>query len=212
MTNNNWTGLHKLYEKQDWIKLPSIFAEQSITYSPESGKILELGAGYGQDSIYFANKGYEVVSTDIETGALSKNLSSIPSPIKDRINIETVDLRQPLPFQDNSFDVVYAHLSLHYFDQSTTERIFDEIKRVLKPNGILAFFANSTGDPEYDTGKKLEEGYYEIEGISKRYLNVETAKLFAHDFNPLLLDNNGETYKDSAIGIHNLIRFIGTKI
>lgn len=65
MTNNNWTNLHSIYEKQDWIKLPSIFAEQAITYFPESGKILELGLGHGQDSIYFAKEGYEVVSTDI---------------------------------------------------------------------------------------------------------------------------------------------------
>jgi len=212
MTNNNWTNLHSIYKKQDWIKLPSIFAEQAITYFPESGKILELGSGYGQDSIYFAKHDYEVTGTDIETDALRENLLANPSSVKDKIKTVQLDLRQPMAFEDNSFDVVYAHLSLHYFDQSTTERIFDDIKRILKSDGILAYFTNSTSDPEYDTGKKLEEGYYEIEGEPKRYLNVETAGRFAHEFSPLLLDNNGETYKDSVKGIHNLIRFIGRKI
>lgn len=143
---------------------------------------------------------------------MNKSLLATLSSTKDKIKTETVDIRQPLPFQENSFDVVYAHLSLHYFDQSTTERIFDDIKRIPKPNGVLAYFTNSTSDPEYDTGKKLEEGYYDVEGEPKRYFNVETARRFAKDFSPLLLDNNGETYKDSAKGVHNLIRFIGRKI
>ena len=42
-------------------------------------------------------------------------------------------------------------------------------------------------------------------------MSVETAKNFAHDFTVLLADNNGETYKDAAVGVHNLIRFIGKK-
>lgn len=212
MTNNNWTTLHSIYEKQDWVTLPSIFAEQAIAYFPKSGKLLELGSGHGQDSIYFAKAGYEVVSTDIETDALNSSLSAASASIKHMIKTETVDVRQPLPFDDNSFDVVYSHLSLHYFDQGTTVSIFDDINRILKPGGILAYFTNSISDPEYNTGKKLDDDYYEIEGEPKRYLSVETARRFAHEFSPMLLDNNGETYKDSAKGIHSLIRFIGRKI
>jgi hypothetical protein len=48
-------------------------------------------------------------------------------------------------------------------------------------------------------------------GVPKRFLNVDEAREFAHSFRPLLVDNNGETYKDSAKGVHHLIRFIGQK-
>jgi histidinol-phosphate phosphatase family protein len=202
--DNVWKQVHARYSKADWITKPSMFAETVRDYLPPSGKLLELGAGVGQDSAYFASLGYDVLATDLDVEKLEQ------SP-EGKFAIREIDLRQPLPFDDESFDIVYAHLSLHYFDQETTERIFADIHRILKPSGVLAFFTNSTDDPEYNTGKRLEPDYFEIDGTAKRYLNVDAAKEFARDFKPLLADNNGETYKDSEKGIHHLIRFIGTK-
>ena len=49
--NKAWSELHNNYKKRDWINKPSIFAEQAIKYFPSSGKVLELGAGLGQDSV-----------------------------------------------------------------------------------------------------------------------------------------------------------------
>lgn len=173
--------------------------------------ILELGAGQGQDSRFFARNGYEVVSTDNESSALELCKSKLTEDIVSRITFEKLDTSQPLPYDSLSFDVVYAHLSLHYFDYETTWSIVKEIGRVLKPGGILAFLVNSTNDPEYATGQKLEEDYYQISDNRKRYFNVDSAREFVKYFDINLLDNLGETYKDSDKGIHNLIRFIGKK-
>lgn len=204
MTDDYWTKLHALYSEKDWITKPSLFAETVKNCLPKNGTLLELGAGLGQDSAYFTELGYNVTATDISIDHL-KELA------QDDFKILVVDLRKPLSFTDASFDIVYAHLSLHYFNQRTTNAIFDEIYRVLKPDGVLAFFTNSIDDPEYNTGKQIEPDYFEIDGTPKRYLSVKTAKQFAHAFKPIIADNNGETYKDSAKGIHHLIRFIGTK-
>jgi len=204
MADDFWAKLHHIYSNEDWITKPSLFAETAIDYLPVSGSILELGAGLGQDSAYFADHGHIVTSTDL-------NIDQLQKLAGEKFAVKGVDLREQLSFEDASFDVVYAHLSLHYFDRHTTESIFDEIYRVLKPNGILAFFTNSTSDSEYNTGQKVEEDYFNTEGTLKRYLNVESAKQFAHSFEPILADNNGETYKDRAKGVHNLIRFIGKK-
>lgn len=204
MADDFWVKLHKLYSDKDWISKPSLFAETVKGYLPATGKLLDLGAGLGQDSSYFTDLNYEVVSTDLDITHLTELSDG-------KFRVEMIDLRDLLPYADGSFDIVYAHLSLHYFDENTTKQIFDEIYRVLKIGGVFAFFTNSTDDPEYNTGKKLEENYFEIDGVAKRYLDVETAGAFAHRFKPLLLDNNGETYKDRAKGIHNLIRYVGVK-
>lgn len=209
--NDAWTNLHKRYKSQDWSQKPSLFAETAITYFPKHGRIVELGAGLGQDSRFFAEHGYDVVSTDLKEEALQERYASLPDGIKQRITIQKTDLRDELPFETASFDVVYAHLSLHYFDHETTVRLFDEIKRVLKPQGMLAFFVNSVHDPEYSTGEKLEADYFQIGNTAKRYFSVDTARAFTRFFDVMLLDDHGETYKDSAIGVHNLVRFIGTK-
>lgn len=204
MADDYWAKLHDTYSTKDWIRKPSLFAQTARHYLPGSGRLLELGAGLGQDSAYFAGLGYDVTATDLNVGRLNELAQG-------KFAAKAVDLRQPLPFADASFDAVYAHLSLHYFDRHTTEAIFDEIYRVLTAGGVLAFFTNSTDDPEYDTGTQIEPDYFEIEDVPKRYLNVETATRFAHAFTPLLADNNGETYKDNAKGVRNLIRFIGMK-
>lgn len=210
MDNNVWTDLHKLYKEQDWIDKPSIFAEQAIAYFPSKAKIFELGAGQAQDGCFFAANGHDVTATDIEDTALEMAIEKAEAKSV-KISVKKVDLRDELPFEDSSFDVVYAHLSLHYFDYETTTRLFDEIKRVLKPGGVLAFLTNSVNDPEYKTGKELEPDYFQIEKTNKRYLSENTARKFTRNFEINLLDELGETYKDSAKGVHNLVRFIGKK-
>lgn len=205
---NVWQELHKQYEDKDWLDKPSIFAEQVVSFLPSGGSLLDLGAGQGQDSIYFAQGGYSVTCTDIEQSALDKaKLKADGLPIE----FLQVDATKSLPFENESFDVVYAHLSLHYFDDATTRAAFKDIYRVLKPGGIFAFFVNSTSDPEYGTGERLEEDFYFVEDKAKRYMSVESARDFAKDFEVILADNNGETYKDIDKGVHNLIRFIGRK-
>lgn len=211
MSDAVWSNLHEYYTDQDWIDKPSLFAETAVTYFPKTGRVLELGAGQGQDSRYFAEHGYNVVSTDLEQSALAKSRDKLPEGLRPMVTLQPVDLRETLPFATASFDVVYAHLSLHYFDYATTVRLFGDIHRVLKAGGVFAFFTNSVHDPEYKTGKQLEDYYFLIGNTPKRYFSIDTARDFARDFNVLLLDDHGETYKDRAKGVHNLIRFIGAK-
>lgn len=210
MNNDVWSDLHAAYKDRDWIDKPSIFAEQAIHYFPKQGKVLELGAGQAQDGCFFAAQGYDVTATDIEDTALELAGKKVADR-KVTVALQKVDLREELPFADESYDVIYAHLSLHYFDRETTLRLFGEIHRVLKRGGTFAFFVNSVNDPEYRTGIELEQDYFQIGKASKRYFSEQTAREFAKWFDVNLLDELGETYKDSAQGIHNLVRFVGTK-
>jgi ubiquinone/menaquinone biosynthesis C-methylase UbiE len=207
----SWHVLHSNYQMQEWIEKPSLFAETAIHYFPKTGKVLELGAGNGQDSFYFAKEGYDVTTSDIETSFLEMNLLKQPESIQEKIVLEQLDLNNPLPFENESFDVIYAHLSLHYFDLETTKRIISEIERVLKPKGVFAFLTISIQDPEYNTGTQLEEDYFQVGVVSKRYFSQDSVRRLTEDFQIILLDSSGETYKDRAKDVTQLIRFIGFK-
>jgi len=208
MNDDNWSNLHIKYSEKDWSKQPSIFAEQALDYFPKQGTLLELGTGVGQDSIYYAEKGYQVTATDLFVDTIKKTIEEKQIP---NIMTQAVDLRKALPFEDSSFDIIYAHLSLHYFDLETTQQIFDEVYRVLKSKGVFAFFTNSTSDPEYGTGAQIESDYFLIDNVAKRYFSVDTVKPLLQRSTITLLDNKGETYKDRKVGVRNLIRAITTK-
>lgn len=207
-----WADKHaKTYAKTGWIDKPSLFAETAITYFPSGGKVLDLGAGQGQDSRFFAERGFEVVSTDLEQSALDRGKIKITPELASKITLQKLDLCEPFPFDNTSFDVVYAHMALHYFNEPTTQRIFHEIYRVLKPGGIVACLVNAKTDPEYGQGDRLGTDYYRVDDANKRFFSVETLHEFVKDFKVVVLDDQGETYKDRAKGVHNLIRFIGRK-
>lgn len=202
-TSEYWAKQHDKYAAADWIDKPSLFAMWAIDHFPPEGKILELGAGQAQDSRYFYENGYQVTATDFSDRALE--IAGQKSPVA--IQFQEVDLSQPMPFEDESFDVVYSHLAMHYFDQATTERLFDEVHRVLKMGGVLIALFNSTNDPEMLEGEEIEPNFIEIDGIRKRYFNSAMARDFAKNFEIHVADHRGTSHKDSG----KLVRLVAEK-
>jgi len=204
-----WVRGHQKYLELSWIDKPSIFATQIIKYFPERGTLLDLGAGQGQDSRYFAEKGYKVLCTDFSDFAL-KIAKEKAEKQKLNINFLNVDISKKFPIKTGEFDIVYSHLGLHYWNEEVTHKIFEEIYRVSKPGGIVAALFNSQSDPEIKEFKKIEENlYYDPKGLLKSYFTSDYLKKFIKNkFDIVLLDDLGETYKDE---IKTLVRFVGKK-
>ena len=95
-----------------------------------------------------------------------------------------------LPFEDNLTDIIIGDLSLHYFTEQQTFKILDEIKRVLKPNGLLLFRVNSVKDVNYGAGegKELEPHLYETDdGLYKRFFDAEDIEKFFSSWEKLYM-------------------------
>ncbi|MBC7581586.1 class I SAM-dependent methyltransferase [Aeromicrobium sp.] len=201
-----WDKAHDKYAATDWIDKPSLFAEWALQYLPHGGALLDLGAGQAQDSCFFAGKGFDVIATDLSAHALDLAKAKFLAA-----EFQVVNMAMPLPYSDEQFEVVYAHLSVHYFDSSQTHKLFAEIRRVLKPGGVFAALCNSDQDPEISEGQEIEPNYIEIDGITKRYFNPNDAKEFTKEFEIVVADDQGTTYKDEAKGVHNLVRLVAMK-
>ncbi len=207
-----WDEALKRYATKEWANKPSLFAEQIANYLPETGTLLELGSGQGQDALHFARRGYTVTATDlVDTGLTSCAEKAEKENLQ--VHFQIVDISQPLPFPSASFDVVYSHLGLHYLNKEKTKALFQEIHRMLKPGGILASLFNTIDDPEIHTEafEPVEEHFYREIAFDfyKRYFSLEETRYFMNGlFEPVLLDNKGETYKD---GIKTLIRLVARK-
>lgn len=208
----SWDKLHQHYNQQDWGKIPSIFATEAVHFFPTSGRLLELGAGIWQDSRYFHSLWYHVDSTDFSLTAGEMNEQYNPwENYRTFVLDATSDLGS---LSDGSYDIVYAHLSLHYFPLDMTQHILWEISRILASHWVLAVLLNTTRDPEYGTWNQIEPDFFQIPWkTQKRYFSQESAKeLFWTHFDTIICDDAGETYKDSEKWIHNLIRYIWHKI
>lgn len=201
-----WSEKHKKYLGQSWIEKPTLFSQFAIKYFPEAGKLLDIGTGQGQDARFFSKLGYEVTATDISEEAISLAKEKDTSGTKYIYH----DLNQNLPFENETFDIVYSHLTIQFFDNKTTSNIFSEIKRVLKNGGVLAIIVNTKDDPQVLVSKLLGEDLYEApDGLVKRFYDEKSLSSFVSDkFEQILLDSKGETYKDET---KTLIRYIGKK-
>ena len=138
-------------------------------------QVLDLGCGGGNDTLYLTERGFRVVACDYSEVALDK----IKQNFKD-VETKLIDISQTLPFENQSFDLIIADLSLHYFDEKTTKSILKEIKRILTSNGSLIARVNSTEDINHGAGQgeKIEENFYFVEGYNKRFFTIADAEKF----------------------------------
>lgn len=129
--------------------------------------LLEVGCGMGQDSLYFASKGFKVTALDFSESGIKKLKVQ-----KDKnVNYILKDLRSA-SFKNNSFDVIYAHLSLHYFNDLETAKIFKKLYKALKPGGYIFVKCKSIDDSLYGKGEKVGEDMYK-KGHTRHFFSKE---------------------------------------
>jgi ubiquinone/menaquinone biosynthesis C-methylase UbiE len=101
------------------------------------GDGLEIGSGTGYFSLNLLQMGVieRLTATDISPGMLER-LSVTAEELG--LEAETaVTEAERLPFDDESFDLVFGHAVLHHIPD--VERAFAEFRRVLRPGGAVAF-------------------------------------------------------------------------
>ncbi len=109
-------------------------------------KILDIAAGAGEQSITAAEKvgpNGSVLATDLSPKILdyAKELASE----KGMTNIKTREMDgENLTLPDNSFDTVISRVGLIFFPDQ--QKALHEMKRVLKPGGMVAAIVYSTVD------------------------------------------------------------------
>ncbi len=122
-------------------------------------KVLDAGCGFGRELLAFTSQGFDTYGIDA-----SEELLKLAKKRAPKAKIKLVDLRKKLPFKDNFFDGVWARNSLHHLEPPSLEFALSEIKRVLKPAGILFI--------EWKEGEKGTITKEEVAGGRERYYNL----------------------------------------
>ncbi|MEV0619628.1 class I SAM-dependent methyltransferase [Nonomuraea sp. NPDC050404] len=110
------------------------------------GRLLEVGAGTGQDSAYFKENGLEVVAVDLSPAMVSLcREKGLEAHVMDFLRLD---------FAPGSFDAVYAMNCLLHVPDSDLPAVMEAVRAVVRPGGL--FFVGV-----YGGGSLTGEGLFE---------------------------------------------------
>jgi SAM-dependent methyltransferase len=191
----HWDALYTRDPARRLAADPSPLAAECAALVTPGSLVLELGCGAGRDAAFFARAGHTVCATDFSTVALAANRQREVAPAN--LCYVVLSTAKPLPFRDATFDAVYARLSLHYFGDAVTRRVFREIRRVLSPGGLLCFLCKSTDDPLYRRGRQIEPAMFELDGHVRHFFSADYARsCLGDDFQVITIECGRETFHE----------------
>ena len=133
------------FKKSNHNKLEFITTTKYIEkYLKKKDKILEVGAGTGAYSLYYAKQGYDVTAIEL----VEENITKLKQGIEETMNIQVhqgnaVDLSM---FGDETFDITLVLGPMyHLFTKEEQKKAITEAIQVTKKGGLI-YFAYITND------------------------------------------------------------------
>jgi len=177
---NFWNNRHTLYERNQ-IVMDDWLSQFRPVICNCNGKILDIGCGSGNDTLYFIQQGKRVTACDQSENAIENIRRNFPEVEEARC----FDFLDGFDFPDREFEIICADLCLHYFRKDDTLRILGELKRILKDEGHLFVRVNSMGDTLHGAGEgeEVEPHLYRTqEGMLKRFFDENDVRDFFADY------------------------------
>tara|TARA_X000000368_G_scaffold312945_1_gene250596 strand:+ start:43 stop:696 length:654 start_codon:yes stop_codon:yes gene_type:complete len=148
-------------------------------------KIVELGAGLGRDTIFFAKNSMNIEALDYSATAIKIiNKKVLEHKLSNFVSTKMFDVRKKLPFKDDSIEACFSHM-LYCMALTTTELKYlnSEICRILKPGGMNIYTVRHTGDGDYKNGKHIGEDLYKNGGFIVHFFSEEKVRKITDGFN-----------------------------
>lgn len=143
-------------------------------------RILELGCGAGEASVYFAKKGANVVATDISTKMLQ-----VVQKVAEKHNVSVSTKKtnsHKIDFDDEIFDIVYAGNLLHHVD---IEKTLVEVYRVLKKSGVFVSWDPIAHNPVINIYRRIAK---EVRTEDEHPIKMSDLKIFRKYFSRVEID------------------------
>lgn len=147
-------------------------------------RVLELGPGQGRDSLFFAQQGFEIVAVDYADGTLETIAEGASaSGVADRVTGVRHDVRKALPFPDDSFDASYSHmLFCMALTTAELEHLAGELRRVIRPGGLIVYTVRHTADAHYGAGTPRGDDMFEHGGFVVHFFDRDLVERLADGF------------------------------
>ncbi len=139
---------------------PNAFLARNAHRLKPGGRVLSVADGEGRNGVWLAEQGFDVLAQDFSPTAQEK-ARALARERGVELEFELSDLHAR-DWQEAAFDGVVG-IFFQFADPAQRARIFEGIKRTLKPGGVLLIEGYGPKQLEYGTGgpKKLENLYTE---------------------------------------------------
>ncbi|MDX3245266.1 class I SAM-dependent methyltransferase [Streptomyces sp. ME18-1-4] len=189
-TERDLAGAQREHWQDTYAAHPGMYGEQpsapavhaaEVFKAAGAREVLELGAGHGRDALYFAREGFTVQATDFSPAGLEQlREAARAQAVAGQVTTAVHDVREALPLPDASVDAVFAHMLL-CMALSTREihAAVGEIRRVLRPGGVLVYTVRHTGDAHYGAGTAHGDDIYEHAGFAVHFFDRDLVDALA---------------------------------
>lgn len=188
----------QVYRRQEyyWGREPNDLARRTVDRAEQlglDGPLVDLGAGEGRDTVYFAEQGHEVTAVDISPAGLAKadrlaaergvEITTLEA------DLNTVELAGPV-------DVVYSAGAVQYIEPARRAAQFERFQAATRPGGLHVVFAfvdhpAVPTPPDWTAG----EHFYEPDELVGYYPDWTVLDLTAVRFTD---DSGGDPHEHAA--------------
>ncbi len=135
----------------------------SLLIAEEKKSLLEVGAGPGRDSHYFAQYGLQVTATDLSAEMVEKCRQK-------GLKAYQMDFYR-LDFAPGSFDAIYALNCLLHVPKADLQGVLRQIRRLMSPDGLfyIGMYGGKDEEKERDGFQPLSRFFatYSDEGLQQ---------------------------------------------
>jgi SAM-dependent methyltransferase len=175
---------------------PSFAAEKALKVFKKKNisSIIELGAGLGRDTIFFAKNNIKVEALDYSETAVK----SIKKKIKEFnltkfVSAKVFDVRKKLPFKNNSIQGIFSHmLYCMALKNLEVQNLNNEILRVLVKGGVNIYTVRNFEDGDYKNGVHIEDEIYQNDGFIINFFSKKKIEKLLVGFSNIKIDRFNE--------------------
>ena len=176
-------------------------------YLHVGAKILDIGAGAGEYSLYFARRGYDVSAIELSP----KNIESFRAKLTpdDRIDLQEGNALDLSRYADGTFDTVLLLGPLYHLGKREDQlKAIAEAKRVVRPDGVI-YFAFITNDFVHLTELGYNPNHFRSGAYDKETFKLDDFPFVFHTVDECreLLDEGGikVMHEVAADGVSELL-------
>ena len=160
-------------------KEPAAFLKAQASRLPASGRALSIADGEGRNGVWLAEQGLEVHAIDFSPTALQKS-RALAAERGVALATELADVTA-WRWPTDTYDVVVA-IFIQFVTPAERAQLFGNIKRALKPGGLLLLHGYRPEQLRYRTGGPQEaDRMYTRELLETAFGDMTRLEIHEHD-------------------------------